>query len=43
MKYSLLILLFGLVVVIGGGFAWLALADMPVHQQEMIVHVPIGQ
>lgn len=41
MKFGLTLLLL-LVVIIGIGFAWLALVDTPVAQQEIVVNVPVG-
>lgn len=35
-------LLLAILLIVGGGFAWLALTDMPVQQQEITVNVPIG-
>ncbi len=37
-KYFLLAIL----LIVGGGFAWLALTDVPVQQQEMVVDVPLS-
>ncbi len=35
-------LLLAFVLIFGGAFAWLALTDVPVRQQEIIVNVPVG-
>ncbi len=44
MKFGFLpVLLLAVLLIIGGGFAWLAFTDMPVRQQEIIVNVPIAQ
>jgi hypothetical protein len=43
MKFGFLkFLLLAIVLIVGGGFAWLALTDLPLHQQEITVNVPIG-
>ena len=36
-------LLFGILLIAGGGFVWLAVTDMPVRQQEISVNVPLAQ
>ena len=42
MKFGFLkFLLLAIVLIIGGGFAWLALTDVPVHQQDVTVNVPL--
>jgi hypothetical protein len=44
MKFGLLPVFFlAILLIIGGGFAWLAFTDMPVHQREITVDVPLGQ
>jgi hypothetical protein len=44
MKFGFLpYLLLAIVLILGGGFAWLAFTEMPVHQQEVTVNVPIAQ
>ena len=44
MKFGFLsVLLLAVLLIIGGGFAWLAFTDMPVRQQEITVNVPIAQ
>ncbi|MFA5592299.1 MAG: hypothetical protein WC989_03180 [Micavibrio sp.] len=35
--------LLAILFILGAGFAWLAMTDMPVHQQEITVDVPLGQ
>ncbi len=43
MKFGFLkIFLLAVLLIAGGAFAWLALVDMPVQQQEISVDVPIG-
>lgn len=43
MKFGFLkFLLLAIVLIIGGGFAWLALTDVPVHQQDVTVNVPLA-
>lgn len=42
MKFGFLkIFLLAVLLIAGGAFAWLALVDMPVQQQEISVDVPI--
>ena len=36
-------LLLAVLLIVGGGFAWLAFTDMPVRQQEITINVPIAQ
>lgn len=36
------ILLLCILIIAGGGFAWLALTDLPLQQQEMTVNVPLN-
>ncbi len=44
MKFGFLsVLLLAVLLIVGGGFAWLAFTDMPVRQQEITVNVPIAQ
>jgi hypothetical protein len=44
MRFGFLpVLLLAVLLIIGGGFAWLAFTDMPVRQQEITVNVPVGQ
>jgi len=44
MKFGFLpLLLLAVLFIVGGAFAWLAFTDMPVHQQEVTVNVPITQ
>lgn len=44
MKFGFLpVLLLAVLLIVGGGFAWLALTDMPVRQQEITINVPITQ
>jgi len=42
MKFGLFFLV-TILLILGGGFAWLAFTDMPVHQREMTVEIPIAQ
>ncbi len=43
MKFGFLkFFLLAIVLIVGGGFAWLALVDLPVQQQEITVNVPIS-
>ena len=42
MKFGLYFLLI-ITLILGGGFAWLSLTDMPVQQQEITVNVPLAQ
>lgn len=35
--------LFAILIIVGAGFAWLAISDMPVSQREIIVDVPITE
>lgn len=43
MKFGFLkFLLLAILLIVGGGFAWLALTDLPVHQQDITVKVPLG-
>lgn len=43
MKFGFLKFLFlAVVLILGGGIAWLAFTDLPVQQQEITVNVPIG-
>ena len=43
MKFGFIkILLLALVLIVGGGFAYLALVDVPVEQQEITVNVPLA-
>lgn len=37
-KYFLL----AIILIVGGGFGWLAIMDLPVQQQEIIVNVPVN-
>ncbi len=32
-----------LLVIIAGAFGWLALTDMPVAQQEIVVDIPVAR
>ncbi len=44
MKFGMLpFFLLAVLLIVGGGFVWLAFTDMPVYQQEMTVNVPVGQ
>lgn len=44
MKFGFLpVLLLAVLLIVGGGFAWLAFTDLPVRQQEITVNVPIAQ
>lgn len=36
-------LLLAVLLIGGGGFAWLALTDMPLRQQDVVVNVPLAQ
>ncbi len=38
-----LTLVIAILVICVGGVAWLALTDMPVHQQEITVNIPVSQ
>ena len=38
LKYSLL----AIVLILAGAFVWLAVVDVPVQQQEIIVDVPVS-
>lgn len=33
--------LLAVILILGAGFAWLALTDLPVQQQEITVNVPL--
>lgn len=44
MKFGILpFFLLAIVLIVGGAFVWLAFTDMPVHQQEVSINVPIAQ
>lgn len=34
-------LLLAVLIIVGGGFAWLSLTDLPLRQQEIIISVPL--
>jgi len=44
MRFGFLpVLLLAVLLIVGGGFAWLAFTDMPVRQKEITVIVPVAQ
>lgn len=42
MKFGLFFLA-AILLILGGGFAWLAFTDMPVYQQEIVIDIPVSQ
>ncbi len=44
MKFGMLsFFLLAILIIVGAGFAWLAISDMPVSQREIVVDVPIAE
>lgn len=44
MKFGMLsFFLFAVLIIVGAGFVWLAVSDMPVSQREITVDVPMAQ
>ncbi len=44
MKFGILpFFLIAVLLIAGAGFAWLAIIDMPVHQTEMTIDVPVAK